>query len=191
MPRATHLIGAYGMFWQRDAIDWDAGHGETYQLLGYRGGRLPKLEFCDFRRARGIYILYNDFGPTYVGRARGGEGIGSRLKKHHGDEQKDWNRFCWFSFDSVVRVGAGAYWSTVKRDQGARGITADSAIDELEALMITAFGLHGTQRVMKLVAAREVWTQLTVDECWPGGIARRDPSEIRMPTLRQALSWED
>lgn len=191
MAKATHLIGAHGMFWDRDAIDWDAKHGQTYQLLGYRGDRYPKLEFCDFRRARGIYILYNQFRATYIGRARGSEGLGSRLKSHHRDGWKDWDRFCWFSFDSVGRVKGDDYWAEIKRDEGERGLSADLAIDELEALMITAFGLHGTQNVMRLGAAREAWIQLTVDQCWPGGVARRASPGIRMPSLREALAWEN
>ena len=79
-----------------------------------------------------------------MGRARGNEGLGSRLKSHHRDDQKDWNRFCWFSFDSVVNDPHEDYWSSIQRDVGDRGLSADLAIDELEALMITAFGLHGS-----------------------------------------------
>ena len=189
MLKARHLIGAHGMFWARDAIDWDAGRGQTYQLLGRQGERYPRLEFCDFRKARGVYLLYNDFRATYVGRARGNEGLGSRLKNHHRDDRKDWNRFCWFSFDSVIRNRDEDYWSSIYRDVGDRGISADLAIDELEALMIAAFGLSGSQNVMRLPEAREPWTQLTVDDCGPGGVGRLAPDGIRMPSLREGLAW--
>ncbi|GAA3821774.1 hypothetical protein GCM10022242_24260 [Nocardioides panacisoli] len=189
--KATHLIGAYGMFWQRQEIDWDAGHGQTYQLLGYRGDRNPKLEVADFRRARGIYVLFNDFGATYVGRARGNEGFGSRLKKHNASQRKDWNRFCWFSFDSILPINGEPNWRTVARDEGARNVHAESAIDELEALMITSFGLHGTQNRMRLPTAREPWKQLTFDDCAPGKVGRRfDGARVRMGSLRRSLEWD-
>lgn len=192
MAKANYLIGAHGMFWERDQVDWDAGRGQTYQLLGYRGGNSRTHEVCDFRRARGLYILYNDFRVTYVGRARGNEGLGSRLKMHDADGKKDWSRFCWFAFDTVAPIPADPFWREVLRDEGARDVSGDSAIDELEALMITAFGLHTTQNVMKLAAAREPWHQITVDDCWDGGVARRFDTDrrIRMARLRQALDWE-
>lgn len=180
------------MFWERSAIDWDAGRGQTYQLLGHRGQRNPKLEVCDFRRARGIYVLFNDFRATYVGRARGNEGLGSRLKIHAHDEWKDWQRFCWFAFDSIVPIGNEPNWRQVNRDEGDRKITADSAIDELEAVMITAFGLHGSQNVMKLPTARAAWKQLVPDDFLPRKVGRRfDGSRVRMASLRDYLDLEE
>ncbi len=191
MTRATHLIGAHGMFWEREAIDWHAGRGQTFQLLGFRYERNPKLEVCDFRQARGIYVLFNEFRPTYVGRARGSAGLGSRLKSHAGDDYKDWSRFCWFSFDSIVPIQGEPNWRSVERDEGHRAIHADPAIDELEALMITAFGLRGSQNQMKLVTAREPWKQLTVDDCLPGTPGRRfDGSRVKMTSLRETLDWD-
>lgn len=190
MERATHLIGAYGMFWKRDAIDWDAQRGQTFQLLGRRGLYNPKLEVCDFRRARGIYVLFDDFRATYIGRARGNEGFGSRLKAHDGN-RSDWSRFCWFSFDSIVPLQREPNWREVARDEGGRSIGAGSAIDELEALMITAFGLHQSQNTMKLPTARDRWEQLTADDFFPSGVGRRfDGSRVRMQSLRYALEYD-
>lgn len=191
MAKATHLIGAYGMFWDRSAIDWEAGRGQTFQLLGRRGHNNPKLEVCDFRRARGIYVLFNDFRATYVGRARGAQGLGSRLKSHHYDESKEWGRFCWFSFDSIVPIKGEPNWRSVQRDEGNRDIGAGSAIDELEALMITTLGLHQSQNTMKLATARERWEQLTLDDFYPSGVGRRfDGSRVRMDSLRAALDYD-
>jgi hypothetical protein len=88
MPRKKHLIGAYGLFWDRAAVDWKPGPGNQWQLLGTIGERRPKLQICDFRRARGFYLLFNDHGATYVGLARGSEGIGQRLRRHNADSSK-------------------------------------------------------------------------------------------------------
>lgn len=70
-PKVKHLVGAHGLFWERDAVDWDAPRGQTFQLLGYRNQRMPSLQVCDFRRARGVYLLFNEYRATYVGQARG------------------------------------------------------------------------------------------------------------------------
>ena len=79
-----HLIGAYGMFWERDAVNWTPGISPTkWQLLGFRGRHRPKLRVCDMRTAQGFYVLFDEFRATYVGLARGRGGIGARLKVHY------------------------------------------------------------------------------------------------------------
>ena len=189
--RAKHLIGAHGLFWDRAAIDWDAPRGQTFQLLGFRNKLLPKLQICDFRRARGVYLLYNEYGPTYVGQARGAsDGFGYRLRAHDRDGFKDWNRFCWFSFDDVARHPSYPGWSDVTRDDKARSVDPVSAINDLEALMIVAFGLR-SQNQMRLRVSGAPWTQLTRTDCLPGGVGRKvDREWIRMRSLRSALDLE-
>ena len=186
--RAKHLIGAHGLFWERDDIDWDAPRGQTFQLLGYRHKLLPKLQVCDFRRARGVYLLFNEYGPTYVGQARGAtDGLGYRLRAHHRDGFKDWTRFCWFSFDNVLPSPGYPGWCDVARDENVRSVGAESAINDLEALMIVAFGLR-SQNQMRLVGSGAPWKQLTKDDCLPGGVGRKvDHEWIRMKSLRTAL----
>jgi len=168
MPVKTrHLIGAHGLFWERDAIDWDAPRGQTHQLLGYR------------------------YGPTYVGQARGStDGIGYRLKAHDRDGFKDWNRFCWFSFDNVAPSFGYPGWCDVVREENARSVGAPSAINDLEALMIVAFGLR-SQNQMRLAGSGRPWKQLTADDCLPGGTARKVDTEfIRMQSLRKVLELD-
>ncbi len=124
VKKAKHLIGAHGLFWERALIDWDAPRGQTFQLLGYRGQRMPKLQICDFRRARGVYLLFNEYGPTYVGQARGAtDGMGYRLRAHDRGF-KDWTRFCWFSFDNVEPSAGWPGWCDVKREENARSVGA-------------------------------------------------------------------
>lgn len=188
---AKNLIGAHGLFWERDAVDWEAPRGQTFQLLGFRHKLLPKLQVCDFRRARGVYLLFNEYGPTYVGQARGAtDGFGYRLRAHHRDGFKDWTRFCWFSFDNVATTSGFPGWCDVTRDENARSVGAESAINDLEALMIVAFGLR-SQNQMRLRGSGPAWEQLTRDDCLPGGVARKvDPEWIRMSSLRRALDLE-
>ena len=169
-PKAMRLIGAHGLFWEREAIDWDAPRGQTFQLLGYRNKLLPKLQVCDFRRARGVYLLFNEYGPTYVGQARGAtDGFGYRLKAHDRDGFKDWNRFCWFSFDDVAASDQYPGWCDVVRDEKARSVGAESAINDLEALMIVAFGLR-SQNQMRLSASAPM--EATSENRMPSGRCR-------------------
>lgn len=90
-------IGAFGTFWNRDLVDWDE---HSWKLLGRRGLSKGNLRIADFRRARGVYILYNHINVYYVGLANSERGIGGRLHDHLEDEHgAGWNRFSWFAFD--------------------------------------------------------------------------------------------
>jgi len=48
------LVGAYGMFWDRSLIDWNA-HG--WRMLGRQGMNAGTIKIADFRKARGVYCL--------------------------------------------------------------------------------------------------------------------------------------
>lgn len=181
------LIGAHGLFWERDEVSFSASTGTTWQMLGRRGASRSTLEICDFRRARGVYVLFNNHGPTYVGRARGKEGFGDRLRSHDRDPFKDWRRFCWFSFDPVVDWPDHTNWRQRDAVDRSTEVGGGSAIDELEALMITAFGLSG-QNQMRLRCGKP-WHQVTYQDCGPSGLIRRaDTRPIRDSDLRESLA---
>ena len=165
-----HLVGAYGMFWDRSEVDWYPGSGPAaWQLLGRLHQRKPILRVCDFRRAQGFYILFDDFRASYVGLARGRQGIGARLRRHHAG-QKEWSRFCWFSFDDVVD-GSLESWSRVHRRAALRNISSEMVLRECEALLITALGT-GDQNQMRFQEARR-WEQLRREDFLPGGLGRK------------------
>lgn len=200
MPAASHLIGAYGMFWDRDEVDWTPGSGQSWQLLGRVGSRRGKLRICDFRTARGFYMLFNDYEATYVGLAKGKQGLGARLIKHTLPPKKqpqemryagkDWNRFCWFSFDDVRHAppkdDRNDPWCHVVNDDRSRSITVKSATRELEALMIVALGIKG-QNQMRLQLGQR-WEQVTWRDAYPGGpLTKVSRIKISTPTLRNAL----
>ncbi len=154
------LIGAYGMFWERDAVAWNPGSGSAaWRLLGRRGVNRPGLRMVDVRRARGVYVLFDHHGAYYAGLARGAGGMGERLKQHLSDMHAGkWQRFCWFAFDTVGdSAEADGLHPVLLRDQPVP--TADEeVIRELEALLITILGTRG-QNKMKFQAAEE-WTQV-------------------------------
>lgn len=166
-----HLIGAYGMLWERHAVNWEPGISPLkWQLLGYRGKHNPKLRACDFRHARGFYVLFDDFRAVYAGLARGRGGIGARLKAHH-RIRDDWTRFCWFSFDDLTDAYWSWTWSEVKARNGLRQMSADIVVRESEALLITVLGLND-QNTMRFQTARQ-WTQLTDADFVKGGVGLR------------------
>ncbi len=107
-------ITSFGLFWRRDDVIWtrdklsndDELEGPfKFLMIGKIGEKKPKLRMCDFRFQQGIYILYHEYGPVYVGlasRRNNGDALGQRLKEHTTDDHRDtWSRFSWFGFDPV------------------------------------------------------------------------------------------
>lgn len=197
--RKQHLVGAYGLFWDRSMIDWNPGPGRQWQMLGAVGKYRGKLRICDFRKARGIYLLFNDYGATYVGLARGQQGFGQRLQTHTlpptkqpkelRHAPKDWSRFCWFAFDDVrTNADPGDPWAVVDlHDDNSRSITVHSAVRELEALMIAALGIKAQNQMRPLNGER--WRQVTKDDCYQGGaLTKLRPGTVTTPSLAQALT---
>lgn len=164
----NHLIGAYGLFWRKEEVNWNA---RGWQLLGYRGTNRPGLRVCDFRRTRGVYVLFNDYGAQYAGLARGTEGIGSRLHSHTTDGTKSWDRFCWFAFDDVVDASDTLPgWSEVKLRDAVAEVSSEDAVREFEALLIQLLGVN--ERHMRFLKGEE-WNQLTFQAGVESGIVGR------------------
>lgn len=129
------LVGAYGVFWEAHLIDWNA---YRWRLLGRQGMNTQTLKVADFRKARGVYVLYSDTGIYYVGLASGANGIGGRLKDHLTDVHSErWTRFSWFAFDGPSETDVYPD-GVLKHDEWA-GIeeAADKLIiREMEALLL-------------------------------------------------------
>lgn len=98
-------IQSLGLFWREDSVFWGAGK-KRGKLLGVPATRLT-AEPIDFREQIGIYILYDDFRPIYVGQtAGGGQKLLARLKQHRKDDLAGrWNRFSWFGMLRVLGSG--------------------------------------------------------------------------------------
>jgi hypothetical protein len=164
-----HMFGAYGMFWDREEVNWNPGSGPSaWQLLGRVNYNKPALRVCDFRRAQGFYVLFDEFRANYVGLARGTQGIGARLRNHH--SLKDgWQRFCWFAFDDVVDHRMLDGWSRLQRKVAVSQASAELVLRECEALLITILGSKA-QNEMRFQAAKQ-WDQLRQADLLHGGIA--------------------
>ena len=165
-PPRRGFIRCYGLFWRRQEVIWSRADGSgAYRLLGRLGTNAPKVQVCDFRAQRGIYVLYDDYGSYYVGLARN-QAIGNRLRTHTRDVHADrWDRFSWFGFMQVLKrpLPDGT------RDLGApphRLLTNSHwTIGDMEALLIQALGTQhrGNLQTMKFAAA-QMWTQVMRDE---------------------------
>lgn len=175
MPeRSSHLIGAYGMFWDRSEVNWRPGSGPAaWQLLGRINSQRGALRVCDFRRAQGFYVLFDEFRATYVGLARGRYGMGQRLRAHDNDASKNWQRFCWFAFDDVGN-SRWEGWAQIERRNEISNAASDMVLRECEALLITVLGSRD-QNEMRFQSAKR-WEQLREADLLPGGLAGRvDP----------------
>lgn len=186
MAKTNHLVGAYGLFWQLDEVTWFPGNGRNWQLLGKVGTNVNKLRVCDFRTARGFYLLFDDYGASYVGLARGEQGLGQRLRHHVRDDSKTWSRFCWFAFDDV-RPRKQVGWSEVARRDAVAEADATMIVRELEALLIMVLGSRN-QNQMKFTNA-DRWEQVTLADCQRGKALTKVDRELVLDwQFRAALS---
>lgn len=158
------LIRSYGLFWRAAEIDWNPGQGMkgAFRLLGRSGMNLPGLRIADFRYQQGIYILYGNYGPYYVGLTRK-QGLGKRLKDHLTDSHADlWDRFSWFGFQSVLRLrGQDGICKLRKLSKVSLGKT-HKEIGDIEALLIRAMGLNNISKMN--FASAEEWVQVEANE---------------------------
>lgn len=158
-------VTSYGLFWRESEIDWHPGQGnkDSFHLIGRRGSNSGKVQLVDFRMQQGIYILYDDYGPSYVGLTRD-QGLGKRLKDHKFDHLAGkWDRFSWFGFRPILTKTN----SRGRLDLGDldSDLTDDSwtTIGDLEALLIRSIGPKRNRKLMKFANAHE-WVQVDFDD---------------------------
>ncbi len=154
-------VTSYGLFWLESEIDWNPGHGyrNSFRLLGRVGANRGNIRVADFRFQQGIYILYDDYGPTYVGLTRT-QGLGKRLKDHLTDHLKGkWNRFSWFGFHTVSENKFDD--GILKLDEPSEELTDNTytTIGDLEALLIRSIGPKRNTAYPMFQNAEE-WTQI-------------------------------
>lgn len=142
----------YGLFWQREEVEWNPGIGGRFRLLGRKGERRPGLRVADFREQKGVYILYGDYGVYYVGIVTS-ERLGDRLKDHHTNHAEDaWDRFSWFGFRSVIDHPDEFGTCPLVTESYQ---TAEGWIRDIESLLIRAMGPRGQR-----------WENFTNEQRW-------------------------
>lgn len=157
------LIQSYGLFWRREEVEWNPGKGNHhFRLLGRQGKNSRTLRLCDFRPQQGIYILYGNTGPHYVGLTRK-QGFGKRLKDHLTDQHQDqWDRFSWFGFRSVNNKQDEEGLRTLRAMPSGKYVTPNSLIKDVEALLIHAMSLKNSAQMNFTRAS--CWEHVHLDE---------------------------
>jgi hypothetical protein len=161
------LIQSFGLFWRADEIDWEPGRGgrgadgiPQFALLGHRGTNAPGLRLVDFWDQRGIYILYGNYGPHYVGLSSE-RGLGKRLKEHRHDRHAGlWDRFSWFGFRRVLSERNVAGLSELGAVASVKTVEPRAMIREMEALLIHAMGLANINTTRFPGAPGAEWKQV-------------------------------
>lgn len=127
-PReAPVLIKAYGEYWNPDLVEWD-----SKQLLGHT--RKAKGKEIDVYEQIGVYVLYKDFQPVYVGRSVR-QSIGSRVEGHRQSRRRGprWDTFSWFGIREILLPSG-----KLKRHRKSFSATSEELVATLEALLIRA-----------------------------------------------------
>lgn len=162
--RIEALIANFGLFWQVDELSWarTSGRRRTLRLLGRRGTG-SKRRIADFHTQSGLYILYGDYGPYYVGLVHANR-LGNRLRDHLEDRHKnEWNRFSWFGFRSVLPKPGRQGIYLLADSKPSMPVRPRSAIRDIEALLIRALGLPSNAQRTGFVGA-EMWSQVKLHE---------------------------
>lgn len=158
------LVREYGLFWRADEIDWTPGRGtrKRFRLLGRCGANRPRLRVSDFRYQQGIYILYGNYGPHYVGLTRK-QGLGKRLKDHLADDHAGyWDRFSWFGFCRVLKRSDNMGIRELSTLASVTLADPNVLIGDVEALLIKAMDLRNKAN-MSFSGGTE-WIQVKRDE---------------------------
>ena len=96
-------VKAYGLYWDRELVDWTPGPtSRQAQLLGDAGS--GPVNFAD---QDGIYLLQSGNETVYAGQSytpdTDAAGLYARLRSHHRSSRKAdrWDTFSWFGFRPV------------------------------------------------------------------------------------------
>jgi hypothetical protein len=130
------IISSIGLFWERDNVFWGTQKNPG-KLLGIPRTS-KKSTPVDFRDQIGIYILYADFDPVYVGQAgknKNDQRLFIRLRNHLTDDLEGrWNKFSWFGLLGVNKVGN----KLQKPSDAFQRTNLSDGLDQLEGILINA-----------------------------------------------------
>lgn len=117
------LIKCYGMYWTRDAINWE----HSPKLLGVQSDGASPIDLSEMR---GVYLLYDGREVIYVGQAAK-QPILKRLIEHTKNRLATrWNRFSWFGIDNINEKGC------VSKIDDPFSTTIGNLVDALEGILI-------------------------------------------------------
>ncbi|GGG71446.1 hypothetical protein GCM10011374_40160 [Kocuria dechangensis] len=115
------LITSFGMFWEREKVDWSKGA----RILGHQAGSDKDV---DFAQQVGVYLLHDGARTVYVGRVSKPR-LGQRLFDHTKDRLSGrWDRFSWFGLRPVLANG--------RLGRAAETFGTDLVVATMEAILI-------------------------------------------------------
>lgn len=118
----TGIINAFGMFWERSKVRWEA----RPRIFGQQQAGATPVDFCD---QKAVYLLHDSQGVVYVGRVTD-QNLGRRLFQHTVDRLNGrWTRFSWFGVWPVTQNG------TLETGADLR-LNVDVVIATMEAVLI-------------------------------------------------------
>jgi hypothetical protein len=173
------FIRAYGEFWNPDLVNWEkiGPREKRWRLLGIDGHG----KTIDCYEQRGVYVLYQDFEPVYVGMADR-QSIGYRIQSHRESRRKGprWDRFSWFGIRAINKSG-----SLRKPSLHAYSSTTE-LIATLEALLIMAINPRLNQRRERFRNAIHLH-QSDEDRPIPDSVRRLAAIEEKLDSLLKRL----
>jgi hypothetical protein len=125
------LIRAYGEFWRRDWVNW-----ESKRIFGKRSSKgKPVGDDVNIFGQFGVYVLYLNDTPKYVGQGQ----IGARIR---GRKTKElWNEFSWYGTRALTKE------NLLMEGSRTLGGPTGEVVNALEALLIrTATPAFNTKR---------------------------------------------
>lgn len=131
MPTAPILT--LGARWKAEDVYWHTAASNA-ALLGVNQRKVTG-PVANFAHQTGIYVLYANFVPVYVGQAN--KTLWARLHKHmlHDDLAGRWDRFTWLGFRKVI----GGDDPKLSKPGSAFHIATKQLLDHLEAALIHSF----------------------------------------------------
>jgi hypothetical protein len=121
------LIRAYGEYWRTDYVNWE----KAKPVINGTRNRSGQGNAIDIYQQRGVYVLYKDYVPVYVGKADN-EPLGSRLRKQWGSLRRGnrWDTFSWFGIRTIFDQKVQGEM------EGGEPVSSDVLIETLEAILI-------------------------------------------------------
>jgi hypothetical protein len=188
--KKTSFVTSKGILWRRDSCRINS---TKMQLLGIQN---PKdlTQYIEFTDQIGIYILYLDTQPIYVGQALR-QSLGMRLKQHTTDRfQYRWNRFSWFGIKTIGN-------DKMLVEFNEQGYSTEALINGLEGVLIdivgtgnfkSGNGMAGTPYLQYMIENRskevEVLHGYIVEEFYGGSATKK---YIEITTSHNTASVQD
>lgn len=157
------LVKAYGLHWDAEEVAWFPGQGRRIELLGHIGQNRGTRRLADFRRQRGLYVLHDAYGVSYVGLTTK-QDLALRLRQHQRDHLRDtWSRFSWFGFCKVLVESDGDGVHQVSNYSENVSVKRSTMIRDLEAMLMAVLGPRNNRAITRF-AESERWNQVRQDD---------------------------